>query len=352
MQPTEITAHERTVLFHHLLNHLDASGRMVAEVAGSRWQVAVTRLRKGLKDGGLTRAVSRYWSGLFLSKDDAVTDFVQDVVILGKRQDVMVSWASSASALREELLVIQSCLNTAGILDEPLDFDLGVDMSLMKKTLGASVQYENKSRHVEIQADADPAKLLSGVLSLHLHGRLGFGLHKNRLQGDPRLPMMAGIIALEAGGGMNLTCQKLADIIGMLSSRSLPDQKVDYAQSYLQPAERYLRDVFAALKPRIQALGIQRGTPPEKKNGLLVDALLIDLFGKQPDFDGAFATLKILRDTFEGVNFKDEQAQSIWTLLSAAVYLGGQIAAAKTLLPDPSPGANPEETLYAVGVRP
>ncbi len=336
MDPTELSSQERTVLFYRLLNQLDASNRMVVEVADSRWQVAVTKFRQGLQDGGLTRAVGQYLAGLFLSKDDAVTDFVQDVTIMGKRQDVMVSWASSAAALKEELLVIQSCLNTAGLLDDrqPLDFDLGADVSILKKAVGAGVHYDNQTRKVELTGDADPAKLLTGILSTHLSGRLGFTLRRNHLKDDPRLPMMAGIIALEAGaGGIDLTCQNLADIMATVSTGQVHDTYVQLAMTQLAPVEQYLRDVFVALRPELERLSKIRGTVMAQNSGLALDGILDCLF-VHPDFPGAFAGLKLLRNIFALQNLHDPQAQSVWTLLSAAVYLGAQVTAIKSLLPD------------------
>lgn len=335
MQPTDLSPRERTVLFHRLLNHLDASNRMIVEVAGNRWQVAVTKFRQGLKDSGLTRAVSRYLTGLFLSKDDAVTDFVENILIQGKRQDVMVSWASSAQALKEELLVIQSCLNVAGVLDDrqPLDFDLGLDIAdPFLKSGGASVHCSNQNGQVELQGQVDPAKLLTGILSTQLHGRMGFTLHKNHLQGDPRLPLMAGIIALEsASTGIELTCQNLTRVMGILSVNQPSQEKVHYAQDYLLPAEHYLRQVWAALKTEVEQFGRLRGSPERLHNGLLVDALLTDLLGEHPDFEGAFATLAVLEGTFSGNNLHNQRAQSVWALLSAAVYLSAQVGAAKVL---------------------
>ena len=337
MDPVELSFKERTVLFHRLLNHLDASNRMVVEVADDRWQVAVTKFREGLKDSGLTRAVGQYLAGLFLSKDDAVTDFVQDVTIMGKRQDVMVSWASSAAALKEELLVIQSCLNTAGLLDDrqPLDFDLGADVSVLKKTLGAGVHYDNTTRQVELTGDADPAKLLTGILSMHLSGRLGFSLRKNHLHNDPRLPMMAGIIALEAGaGGIDLTCQNLSQLMAVLTSAPSRDEYIQLVTDELEPVERYLRDVFAALRQEVEHLSKIRGTVMARNPGLAMDGIIGCLFDDR-NFAGAFAGLKLLRNIFELQNLHDPRAQSTWTLLSAAVYLGAQVTAIKSLLPDP-----------------
>ncbi|MDR7925609.1 hypothetical protein RIE95_01115 [Acidithiobacillus thiooxidans] len=287
-------------------------------MAGNRWQVAVTKFRQGLKDSGLTRAVSRYLTGLFLSKDDAVTDFVENVLIQGKRQDVMVSWASNAQALKEELLVIQSCLNAAGVLDErqplagrkPLDFDLGLKISdPLLKAGGASVHYSNQNGQVELQGQVDPAKLLTGILSTQLHGHLGFTLRRNHLQGDPRLPLMAGIIALEsASTEIELTCQNLTRVMGMLSVNQPSQEKVHYAQDYLLPAEHYLRQVWAALKTEVEQFGMLRGSPERLHNGLLVDALLTDLLGEHPDFEGAFATLAVLEGTFSGNNLHNQRA--------------------------------------------
>lgn len=330
VQPTDLSVSERRILFHRLLNHLDASNRMVAEVAGSRWQVAVTKFHQGLKDSGLTRAVSQYLTGLFLSKDDAVTDFVENVLIQGKRQDVMVSWASSAQALKEELLVIQSCLNVAGVLDDrqPLDLDLGLDVSdPLLKTMGAGVEYHNKTGQVELHGHVDPAKLLHGMLSMKLHGRLGFSLHRNHLQGDPRLPLMAGIIALESASGIKMDCRELSLIIGMLSNHPT-EEDIDYAQNYLQPAERYLRQVWITLKKEVEHFG--HGSPECQHSGLLVDSLLKKLLGEQPNFEGAFATLKLLGSHFSGYNIiHNERAQMVWSLLSATTYLSAQVGVAK-----------------------
>lgn len=336
MKPTETFFEDRTRVFLGLLNHLDSAGRMVVDVADSRWHVAVTRFRQGLQDEGLTRAFSRYLTGLFRSKDDAITDYVQNVTILGKRQDVLVSWASSADALKEELLVIQSCLNAAGVLDDrqPLDFDLGADISVFKKTVGGSVQYDNLTRKVEVRGDADPGKLLAGMLSTHLTGGMRFTLRKNHLKNDPRLPMMAGIIALESmAGELDLTCNNLVKITNVLSASSVSVVDREYAQAYLQPAEQYLRNIFAALKPEVENYGLLRGTVAERKNGLLVDSLAGHLFDSQePEFDSVFSVLNLLRNTFELQNLHDSKAQSVWTLLSAAVYLGAQVAQAKCFL--------------------
>lgn len=339
MGPTETFAQDRTRVFLSLLNHLDASGRMVVKVADSRWHLAVTRFREGLKDSGLRRAFGQYLAGLFQSKDDAVTDFVQSVNYLGKQQDVLVSWASSAEALKEELLVIQSCLNTAGLLDDrqPLDFDLGADVSVLKKAVGAGVHYDNTTRQVELTGDADPAKLLTGILSMHLSGRLGFSLRKNHLHNDPRLPMMAGIIALEAGaGGIDLTCQNLSHLMAVLTSAPSRDEYVQLVTDELEPVERYLRDVFAALRPEVERLSKIRGTVMARNSGLALDGVIGCLFDDR-NFAGAFAGLKLLRNIFELQNLHDPRAQSIWTLLSAAVYLGAQVTAIKSLLPDPAP---------------
>jgi hypothetical protein len=339
MGPTETFTQDRTRVFLSLLNHLDASGRMVVKVADSRWHLAVTRFREGLKDSGLRRAFGQYLAGLWQTKDDAVTDFVQSVNYLGKQQDVLVSWASSAEALKEELLVIQSCLNTAGLLDDwqPLDFDLGADVSLLKKAVGGSIQYDNQTRKIELRGDADPGKLLAGILSMHLTGGMRFTLRKNHLKNDPRLSMMAGIIALEAGAGeLDLTCQNLVKITNMLSASGASVVDMEYAQAYLQPAEQYLRNIFTLLKPEIEHYGILRGAVAERKNGLLVDSLMEHLFGsKKPSFDSVFSILSLLRNTFELQNLHDSKAQSIWALLSAAVYLSAQVASARQLLVKP-----------------
>lgn len=337
MGPTETFAQDRTRVFLSLLNHLDASGRMVVKVADSRWHLAVTRFREGLKDSGLRRAFGQYLAGLWQTKNDAVTDFVQSVNYLGKQQDVLVSWASSAEALKEELLVIQSCLNAAGLLDDrqPLDFDLGADVSLLKKALGGSIQYDNQTRKIELRGDADPGKLLAGILSMHLTGGMRFTLRENHLKNDPRLPMMAGIIALEAmAGSIDLTCKNLADIMALVSADPVPDAYVQIAMTRLAPMERYLRDIFAALRPELERLSEVRGTVMAQNPGLTLDGILDCLF-VHPNFSGAFAGLKLLRNVFELQNLHDSKAQSIWTLLSAAVYLSAQVASARQLLAKP-----------------
>jgi len=215
----------------------------------------------------------------------------------------------------------------------PLDFDLGFKVSdSLMKTSGASVHYSNQSGQVELQGHVDPSKLLTGILSTQLHGRLGFTLRKNHLNGDPRLPLMAGIIALEsASTKVELTCQNLTSVMGMLSVNQPSQEKVHYAQDYLLPAEHYLRRVWAALKPEVEQFGRLRGSPERLNNGLLMDALLTDLLGGHPDFEGAFATLTVLKGTFSGNNLHNERAQSVWSLLSAAVYLSAQVGAVKSL---------------------
>lgn len=357
MEPTELSAQERTLLFHRLLNHLDASNRMVVEVADSRWQVAVTKFRQGLKDQGLRRAIGQYLAGLFLSKDEAVTDFVRDVNILGKKQDVLVSWASSAQALKEELLVIQSCLNAGGMLDDrqPLDFDFGADVSAFQKSLGASVHYDNSTRKVEVSGNVDTAQLLAGILSTHLSGsisgRFGFTLRKNHLKNDPRLSMMAGILTLEAlAGEGGFTCQKLSSLMELLTRAPGQEQYIEMVKSEIDPVEPYLRSIFDILKPEIERLAKIRRTFLVENVQRTMDGIADCLF-EQQNFAGAFAGLKVLREVFELQNLHDPQAQSIWTLLSAAVYLGGQVAAIKSLLPDTAPAPNPSPDL-SYRVRP
>ncbi|MGK9450321.1 hypothetical protein ACSSZE_03510 [Acidithiobacillus caldus] len=334
MKPTEVLEEDRLRVFYGLLNQLDAAGRMVVEVADSRWHVAVTRFHQGLQDEGLTRAFARYVTGLFRSKDDAITDYVQSVNLMGKQQDVLVSWASGADALKEELLVIQSCLNAAGVLEnrQPLDFDLGADVSAFKKAIAGSFQYDNRTRKLEVRGDVDPGKLLAGMLSTHLTGGMRFTLRKNHLKNDPRLPMMAGIIALESmAGGLGLTCKNLMNTISILSTEKPHADFYRLAESRLAPAEQYLRGIFAALRPEIERLGVFRGTVMAENSGLALNGILDCLF-KDIDFDGAFAGLQVLREIFELQNLHDSQAQSVWTLLSATVYLSAQVAQAKQLL--------------------
>jgi len=332
MNPTELSPLERTAIFHKLLNHLDASQRMVVTVADTRWHVAVTRFRQGWQDGGLTRAFSRYLTGLFLSKDDAITDLVEKANLFGREQDVLVSWATSAEALREELLVIQGCLNAAGLLDErqPLDFDFGADFSAAH-TVGAGLHYDHQTGKVELRGDVDPGKLLAGILSAHLTGRWGFTLRRDHLKDDPRLPMMAGIIALELFTGV--TCTGMNTGARMLVNPHAGKEDVDWVSDTVEQGERKLREVFDALKPQVQALGDRRNTPEGKHSGRLMDALFRYLFEDQA-FDLAFLELETLKDVVEGQNRNAPHAQQIWTLLSASVYLGGQIARLKALLKD------------------
>jgi len=332
MNPTELSQHERTAIFHKLLNHLEASQRMVVTVADTRWHVAVTRFRQGWQDGGLTRAFSRYLTGLFLSKDDAITDLVEKANLFGREQDVLVSWATSAEALREELLVIQGCLNAAGLLDDrqPLDFDFGADFSAAH-TVEAGLHYDHQTGKVELRGDVDPGKLLAGMLSAHLTGRLGFALRRNHLKDDPRLPMMAGIIALELFTGV--TCTGMITGAQMLADSRVYQEDVDRVSDTVAQGERKLREVFDALKPQVQALGDIRNTPEGKRSGALMDALFRYLFEKQA-FDLAFLELKTLKDVVSGQNRDAPHAPQIWTLLSASVYLGGQVARLKALLKD------------------
>jgi len=342
VNPTELSPHERTAIFHKLLNHLDASQRMVVTVADTRWHVAVTRFRQGWQDGGLTRAFSRYLTGLFLSKDDAITDLVEKANLFGREQDVLVSWATSAEALREELLVIQGCLNAAGVLDDrqPLDFGFGADFSAAH-TVGAGVHYDNQTGKVELLGDVDPGKLLAGMLSAHLTGRLGFTLRRNRLKDDPRLPMMAGIIALELFTGV--TCSVMITGAQMLADPHAGKEDVDWVSDMAAQGEQRLRAIFDVLKPQVQALGDIRKTPEGKHSGRLMDALFRHIFEDRA-FDLAFLELKTLKDVVNGQNRDAPHARQTWTLLSAFVYLGGQVARLKALLkdrPDATAGYHP-----------
>lgn len=330
MQPTDLDSQQRRLLFQNLMVHLGASNQMVAEVANSRWHFAVTQFRQGLENN-LVSAVGRYIAGLFVNREHAITDFVEKVNIRGRKEDVMVSWADSADALQEELLIIQSCLNAAGLLDDrqPLDFNVGLDVAVMKKNLGsAGVHYDNTTGRVDLNLEADPARLLTGILSTHLKGRISFALHKNGLDGDPRLALMAGIIALETGShATELTCKTLSDLMDALQTR-FSANKLAYAQHYLESAERYLHQVWEALKPQIERLGVERGTVANELNGLLLDDLIHDVLGEPPDFESAFATLKLLHSAFNGrTRVHDEQVQAIWTLLTATTYLSAQVGA-------------------------
>jgi hypothetical protein len=331
LNPTELNPHERTVIFHKLLNHLDASQRMVVTVADTRWHVAVTRFRQGWQDGGLTRAFSRYLTGLFLRKDDAITDLVEKVNLFGHEQDVLVSWTTSAEALREELLVIQGCLNAAGILDDrqPLDFDFGADFSA--HALGAGIHYDNQTGKVDLHGDVDPGKLLAGLLSARLTGRLGFTLRKNHLKDDPRLPMMAGIIALETM--TSLSCSNMNSL--MLSLSTNRDVQIrEVGREYAENGEQQLRTIFAAIKPEVEKFGAIRGTVFGKNGGKILDSILYNIF-EERNFAGAFNSLVILHDVFKLQNEKDPLAQKVWILLSASVYLGAQISTIKSLLHKP-----------------
>ena len=292
MNPTELSPHERTAIFHKLLNHLDASQRMVVTVADTRWHVAVTRFKQGLQDGGLTRAFSRYLTGLFLRKDDAITDLVEKANLFGHEQDVLVSWATSAEALREELLVIQGCLNAAGVLDDrqPLDFDFGADFSA--HALGAGIHYDNQTGKVDLHGDVDPGKLLAGLLSARLTGRLGFTLRKNHLKDDPRLPMMAGIIALEMMTG--LSCTGTNDMIRSLSTSKNSKMRV-VGKQYAEQSEKQLRMICSAMKPEVERFGAIRGTVFGKNSGDIFDAILSDIFEEQ-NFDGAFKGFEVQRN--------------------------------------------------------
>lgn len=311
-------ARERTVLFHRLLNRFDASQRMIEDVTGSRLHVAITRFRQGLKDGGLTRAMGQYLTGLFLNKDDAVTDFVENVRIMGKQQDVLVSWARSADALKEELLVIQACLQAAGLLDErqPLDFKLDADWSAMKQ-FGMGIHYDHATGQVQLTGDVAPQ--IPGLLSAHLKGRLGFTLHKNHLNHDPRLPFIEGIIALEsaAPSSIRLTCTEISNLFEVASHAR---ETMPTIHAFVDQSSSYLRSVFQALQPEIDRLGQKTGTLLYQNTQAVLNDMLYCLFDAQ-DFSGAFANLRLLRGAFESGN-----AQKVWALLSAAVYMSAQVS--------------------------
>jgi len=311
---------------------MDASQRMAVTVADTRWHVVVTRFRQGWQDGGLISAFSRYLTGLFLSKDDAITDLVENVNLFGREQGVLVSWATSARALREELLVIQGCLKAAGLLDDrqPMDFDFSEDFSV-EHTVDAGVHYDHQTGKLELCGDVDPGKLLAGMLSAHLTGRLGFTLRRGHLKDDPRLPMMAGIIALERFTGV--TCAGMITVAQMLVNPHAGKEDVDLASDMAAQGEQRLQEVFDALRPKVQALGDIRKTPEGKRSGALMDALFHYLFEKQA-FDLAFLELETLKDVVSGQNQNAPHARQIWTLLSAYVYMGGRVARLQTLLTD------------------
>jgi hypothetical protein len=212
MLPISMPVDKRTRgLFHYLPSPQRPSNHTLVKIDNKRWHVAVTLFRRRGKDSGLIHAAGHYLSRLFITKENAITFFVENMNMRGQRRDVMLTFADNSSSLREELLVIQLCLSAAGLLDErrSLHFDLDEDFALFKKSLARSgITYETTIGQYEFNAERDPTRLLMKIVSNHLKSRFGFTLHKNHLNRDPRLPFIAGIIALEAGSQeVDLSCR-------------------------------------------------------------------------------------------------------------------------------------------------